>query len=511
MLDFLPLSFTLGSHRPPVSCASSCTSDGIPHSSFSDHGAYDATTVPPVMHIASPCKIQQADFTAQASLRSPPSLFTQFGEWNHSIQYLRSSSGCLYLSSSGNKSRSPSSSSIVARKGLGRKKEAVKTPADWSQSESEPINVGIVLSQSKQKMDPVEPPISSFTRRPASAAQRQPPVQPTPKTPSTSRFPFFSRSTSVQESSPPGNPSDELINLNIQASLFPTGQADPYSPAAFNSLVQNAERLLSRLQTAYKDCTVSLHEIATEKETQAEELEGCQMRARHLKMQLDNMTAKLAEQDKAMMSLVDELAQEKQLQQQEQGTPKRSARPTTTARTNLTYKNAAGNTEMPEARRGSDISTLSVISDSGFESDEESPTNRASLKHQDTPSPSVSVSSASTTNSRDSTHRTNLPPPTISYPPATAQPPRPKPPPAWAPGLFPTAHRSPASASTLRNPFDRSCSNCQGARASEAWNVVNVLKDENRGLKERIGHLESSVDGCLDLVTGMIAKERMTT
>ena len=46
------------------------------------------------------------------------------------------------------------------------------------------------------------------------------------------------------------------------------------------------------------------------------------------------------------------------------------------------------------------------------------------------------------------------------------------------------------------------CSNCQGATASEAWSVMDILKDENRFLKVRIGELETAVDGCLGLVGG---------
>lgn len=508
MLEFLPLSLTSVSHRLPASSPNSFIPDEIPDFSLSDHGAYDTTTAPAVVHVASSCKIQQADFTAQAALRSPASLLTQFTKWNHSIQFTSRNS---YLSSLGNKSRPPPSSSTVARKALGKQKGALDTLTDGSQSDSEPIKVGVVSSQTEQKMDPLGPPISSLTRRPARATQGQPSVQSTFKPSSTARSPFFSRGASIEQSSSLDDLNDEFMDLNIHATLFPTGVANPYSPAAFKSLAQKADQLLSRLQAAYKECKLSLREMTVEKETQAEELESYQMRTRHLQIQLDKMTVKFAEQDQAMIKLVDELTREKQSQfRQEPQTPKRSARPMAGTRADVTHKKAPGNSEILEARRGSDISMLSMITDSGFESDEESLTNLVGVKHQDTPSPSVSVSSASTTNSRDLTRITNLPPPTISYPVATAQPPRPKGPPVRAPGPFPSVSTNPALASTLRNPFDMSCSNCQGIRASEAWNVVSVLQDENRGLKERLGQLESSFDECLDFVTRMIGTGRMT-
>lgn len=516
MLDFL-LPSSLVSHRLPVAPVKSFISDGISRSSGFDYGTREALPVSPITPLAGPYKGQQAGFNAQDSLKSPPPLSTRSGERKDSVQNLRSSSRSSDLLPPVNKGLSPPLLSIVGRKGSGKRREAIETLPVWSQRESELIEGCVVQSQPKKRMDPLDPPVPTLTRRPARTAQRQPtiqpnpqtPTEPAPKTPTAGRFPFFSKHSSVQERSSPSKPNEELMDVSIQAALFPTGQADSSSPAAFKSLVQNAERLLSRLQTAYKECIVSLQEMATEKETQGEELEGCQMRARHLKLQLDNMTAKFAEQDQAMMNLVDELAQEKQLRHQELGMLRRSARPTTAFRAEPMYMNVAGNPAMHEVRRGSNISTLSVISDSGFESDEESPINRISSKHQDAPSPSVSASSVSTHYSHDITLLTSLPPPTISYPLATAQPSRAKAP-SSAPTLFLSAavHKTPASVSPLRNPFDISCANCQGTQASEAWNLVSILKDENRGLKERLVDLESSVDGCLGLVSRMVEKGR---
>lgn len=46
------------------------------------------------------------------------------------------------------------------------------------------------------------------------------------------------------------------------------------------------------------------------------------------------------------------------------------------------------------------------------------------------------------------------------------------------------------------------CQNCRGQDASMAWDTVGLLRDENRGLKQRVGELEDAVDGALDLVNG---------
>lgn len=513
MLDFLPLSFPSVSHRRPVSCANTYTSDEFSDFSNDKRGTYDGTITAPIARVVSLGKTHQADFTTGASpRRSPSSLFTQIGKFDHSIQFSRNS----YLSALGNKLRSPPSSFSIARKSLGTKKETQEKLADGSRSESEPTNLDIKSAQPNQKMDSITPPISSLTRRPVGGRKLS--VQLTTESSSSTRPPFSHRDTSVQQRSSSNHPNDNISDLNIQGTLFPTGQADPYSPAAYNRLAQKAEQLLSRFQAAYEGCKSSLREITAEKETQAEELEGCQMRARHLQMQLDQMTTKFVEQDQAMMKLVDELAREKYLQAQQQQqqkqeleprTPKRGIKLTTIDKADPMYKNAPKTSKPIEVRRGSDLSTLSIISDSGFESDEESLTDRFGGKHRDTPSPSASVSSLSTTNSRDFTRTANLPPSTISYPIATAQPPRPKGPLVRTSSLLPSTANSGALPSNLRDSFNGSCTNCQGARASEAWSVVSVLQEENRGLKERLGHLEGSLDECLDLVRMMGGTGRM--
>lgn len=52
-----------------------------------------------------------------------------------------------------------------------------------------------------------------------------------------------------------------------------------------------------------------------------------------------------------------------------------------------------------------------------------------------------------------------------------------------------------------------SCRNCEGQATSVAWDTVNLLKDENKGLKERVGELEGALDGALDVVNGVAVRE----
>ena len=48
-----------------------------------------------------------------------------------------------------------------------------------------------------------------------------------------------------------------------------------------------------------------------------------------------------------------------------------------------------------------------------------------------------------------------------------------------------------------------SCRRCQGRDAQTAWDTVGLLRDENRGLKERVSELEKCVEGALDAVNGL--------
>lgn len=44
------------------------------------------------------------------------------------------------------------------------------------------------------------------------------------------------------------------------------------------------------------------------------------------------------------------------------------------------------------------------------------------------------------------------------------------------------------------------CKICYGVPSSEAWSVMGVLKEENKGLKIRLGELEMVIDDCLSIV-----------
>ena len=349
--------------------------------------------------------------------------------------------------------------------------------ASWFKGQSDPINIGILPSPIKESSDPLA------VMSPAK------PLQSTPKPAITSRFSFFSTKPSPTKSSLTDDPNDEFLNLDISTALFPAGPVDPFSPSSFKNLAQNAEGLLTRLQAAYKERTLSLHEMTTEKDTIAEELEGAETRSKHLKIQLDDMAAKLTEQDNAMMELVDELANAKRLKREEEEARKRTIR---TVKPSISTPVAPHGGHNPVAGRPQERrrqrrerfgSTSTTDCDSGDESSAESLFSKVNCT-----SPRMSLSSVSTMSSPETYHQPDLSFASVSSPQGARR----------------QASRTSSNKFNGSSPHEESlvwsCGNCQGNGASEAWGVVEVLKEENKCLKERVQHVEGALEGCLDVV-----------
>jgi hypothetical protein len=339
----------------------------------------------------------------------------------------------------------------------------------WFNGESEPISIGIVPSPTKEKSDPL-------------ADMSTKPTETTPKPILSTRFSIFGSKASPAIAPSPSEPTDEFSDLDVNTALYPTGPADTFSPASFKNHMQHAEGLLSRLQAAYKERTIALRDMTAEKETQAEELEGAETRSKHLKTQLDDMNAKLAEQDKAMMDLVDDLANEKRLRREEEDARKKSLklvrpsgmRPLTSCSPEEGFKHQKQRDRMSSATETDCDSEDESCGDSLF-----------SRNHSS--SARMSLSSVSTSSSPETSQ-----PPDISGI-ATAQTARLR----QAQPTLVKCQRQPSSGG---ESLIWSCANCHGGNSSEAWTVVSVLKMENRGLKERVSHVEAALDGCLDVI-----------
>lgn len=370
--------------------------------------------------------------------------------------------------------------------------------ADWFQGESKPLSLSI-LPYSAKEMDAMETITLSPPSETISQIHEAP--QSISKPPVASRFSFFSSKPSAQKPAISfDDPTEELLNLNVTQLLLCNDSSDPPAPVVHTNQIQNVKNLVSRLQTALKESRKSLHEMRLEKEAQAEELDGSEIRAKHLKIQLDDVTTKLAEQDAAMMNLVDELAQEKQLRRDEEYARKRSILLVKTSRVESTARGIGRPHDgSPLAQK----SRSSIVSDSGFESEDESSLCSVSMKYQGVASPVVSTSSFSTAPSPDVPFQPEFAPQLERLPTQCS---RPKAPPQKLSTFqnvikgFSGKPRNDESAALGNHPPTPTRSNCSEVHATEAWNIVNLLKEENQALKRRLDFVEGALDGCLDEV-----------
>lgn len=264
------------------------------------------------------------------------------------------------------------------------------------------------------------------------------------------------------------NPEDELLNINISQALFPHGPADPLAPSSFNDLLQNAEALLSRYQTSYRQLSTAMNDARAEQSAQDDELDEAETRSRHLKMQLETMAARATEQDEQMRKLVEELQFERTARKEEEEARKRSV-------VLITEQNADQDTP----RRRNRVSNSEISVDSGFESECE--TDAASVFSRNCRSPTgTDISSILETETHDSTPKNRKP-----------------------------------DVVQRRSTYDKvrdgtvnlekggwGCTNCEGGAQAAVWGRLAKEREENRTLRHRVEHLEECVDSALNAVDG---------
>ncbi|OQD73391.1 hypothetical protein PENDEC_c015G03293 [Penicillium decumbens] len=363
--------------------------------------------------------------------------------------------------------------------------------SDWFQGKSDPVDLGISM-RSDIHLDSDE----MDTPRPAAA----PSHTRMKSAPGAGRFSFFGlRRQAEQKTSLPEPADDVFLNLDISAVLSVPGCPDATSEQALNALREQATSVLQRMQDAYKQRTFGMHQALADRNERQGELEETRARVDHLKMQLDGMAAKVLDQEKAMQAMAEELKQERRLRQEEESRSR-----------SRTMRAIPAEDDVPSLvlqtphRNGKRASHGTLTSDSGFESGDESVADSV-FSHREgvesptstltAPSPSLSQVALSTPSVAPTT-----PTPTIQKNlVAVTSSPTPTRPSTYdrvMKGLASTRLGSSFTSSGNSNQ----CDNCYGVPASEAWSVMGVLKEENRGLKTRLGELELVIDDCLGLV-----------
>jgi hypothetical protein len=269
------------------------------------------------------------------------------------------------------------------------------------------------------------------------------------------------------------NPDDELLSLNISQALFPHGPADPLAASSFHDLLTNAEALLSRYQTAYRQLSTELTDAHSEQSAQEDELDEAETRARHLKMQLETMAARAADQDEQMRSLMEDLQFERNAWQEEEAARKRSLAlirgPAQCEHT----------TSQDTIRRHNRISGSEISVDSGFESEAE--TDAASVFSRNCLSPTgTDRSSILEADMHDITPKGRK---------------------------LQSLQRGSTHDKVREGKVDLrqggwGCGNCEGGAQSAVWGRLAKEREENRTLKIRVEGLEEAVEGALNVVNG---------
>lgn len=387
--------------------------------------------------------------------------------------------------------------------------EGAKLISGWFQGKSQPVSLGVVHPPTGQQSSETTADMDKGTSRdyysspstpmlPTSRAQkRMTAPSPLKQVTSSSPFSFFGlkRQGGVQAELPePAE--DELLNMDITAALFPPTSSSLDGQEAFEALRQNADSVIRRLQAAYKQRTFALHEALADKNEKQEELEETRTRVGHLKVQLDGMAEKVLQQEKAVKAMAEELELERQMRRREDEARRRSVM---LVRSSDDESSDLGSDLQAPKRSLKRASNATFTSDSGFDSGDESLAESVFSRREGVespastvaPSPNISQVTLSTPTTTPVQSQKELKPSSASTPASTPRP-----------SAYDRVLKGLASTGITNSWTGNSskCQICHGVPASEAWSVMGILKEENKGLKDRLGELEMVIDDCLCLV-----------
>ncbi|KAL6233831.1 hypothetical protein BDW75DRAFT_214033 [Aspergillus navahoensis] len=375
------------------------------------------------------------------------------------------------------------------------------------QGKSEQVNVGLLRRQEDRKSAETEstsmdgsstggPYVPSCTTPTFTSRSQKRMTAPSPLKHVTSTNPlsFFGRKRQVESRLDLPEPADdEFLNLDIGAALFPPSSHNLSDQAAFDALRDNAENVVQRLQAAYKQRTFALHEVLGEKTEKQEELEETKTRIGHLKIQLDGMAEKVLRQDKAMKAMAEELEQERQSRRKEEAG--RSVMLVKSSAEDEIVSDIAIELQAPKWNLKRQ-SNGTIPSDSGFESGDESQAESVFSRREGLESPPSTIATS------PNVSQTTLPTPPSATVQASQREPKPLPAPPVRELAYDRVMKGLASSGITSSWTGNSskCKICYGVPSSEAWSIMGVLKEENKGLKARLGELEMVIDDCLSLV-----------
>ena len=210
------------------------------------------------------------------------------------------------------------------------------------------------------------------------------------------------------------------------------------------------------MQVAYKEKVDYIASIKPEIDAQREEVEEAETRSKHLKMQLEDMSQQAKEHETAMQEMAVQLAEEKIKAQEVHET----ARTVRLVRLPTDRSRDGEDEEAPRRRRKRGSAGSTTASDSGFESDLDAESIFSASGSTDTP---------------------------LSPPDSDGR--------SW--NMRQPKGRAGGSRTASGNAGKRLGS--EGA----AWATVETLRGENRDLKRQMEETQRTLQGCIDLVSGV--------
>ncbi|KAJ5324076.1 hypothetical protein N7476_002676 [Penicillium atrosanguineum] len=358
--------------------------------------------------------------------------------------------------------------------------------SDWFQSRSDPDDLGVSMRPDSH-LDSNKMDTPRLTTAPSHTRINS--------VPGTGRFSFLAE----QRTSPPEPADDEFLNLDISAALSVPTCPDATGEQSLDALREQATSILQRMQDAYKQRTFVMHQALADRNEKQGELEETHARVNHLKIQLDGMAVKVLDQEKAMQAMAEELKQGRRLRQREDSRSRDRTMPT-----NPQEDDIPSLVLQTPHRGGKRASHGTLTSDSGFESGDESVTDSVFSHREGVESPTSTLAAPSPNLSQvalSTPTAAPTPTPTIQKNLVTVtSSPTPTRPSTYDRVMKGLASTRLGSSFAANSGNSNQCGNCHGVPASEAWSVMGILKDENRGLKTRLGELELVIDDCLGLV-----------
>lgn len=358
-----------------------------------------------------------------------------------------------------------------------------------------------ITPKSRQSTPMTTTPTISVAPAPAPASA--PAAQP--------RLGFFSSLTKrLSSGPPPASPQfdDELLNMNVEAALYPAGSnGEAFSPAAYKNLQANATGLLLKMQNGLRDRTIALHEIQEERSAEKEEAEETRLRVENLKVQLESMANQAHDQEQALKQLMSELTAEREARKEERFM--RMAHEKIMAERSISSEDLeVGEDEQRKKWRASASTLKSEVSFT--DTDEESAEGESVFSRSRSPTiltsatesvADVSISPISPTREQakaaaaaaaaggnNNNNKLDVPP---------------KPKFGKEPSAFQKLMRGISGGDGTGSSADSGCKTCSGQSSSMAWDTVSLLRDENKDLKHRLAEMEVAVEGALDLVSGI--------